>query len=70
MRDEHRGLVDDQDVLNNVEQLNELHGQGYAGPVSMEAFSPQVHALTDPKPALQMSFSHIESNMAAMVGQA
>ena len=70
MRDEHRGLVDAVDVLNNVEQLNELHSKGYSGPVSMEAFSPQVHELADPKPALQKSFRHIESNMASMVGQA
>jgi len=69
MRDEHRGLVDDLDVLNNVEQLNELHLKGYRGPVSIEAFSPRVHELTDPMPALHMSFCHIESNMAAMAGQ-
>ncbi len=70
MRDEHRALVDAQDVINNVEQLNDLHSKGYSGPVSMEAFSPQVHELADPKPALLKSFRHIESSMAAMLGQA
>lgn len=64
--DEHRVLVNDADVLSNLQQLDELHAMGYKGPVSVEAFSPLVHELKDPKAALLECFNYIESNMAAM----
>lgn len=66
MGDVHRVLVNADDVLNNIEQLNELHAKGYSGPVSVEAFSPEIHQLRNPKVALSESFSYIESNLAAL----
>jgi len=63
MRDEHRVLVDSNDVLGNLEQLDELCSKGYRGPISVEAFSTQVHALEDPETALSESFKYIETTM-------
>jgi len=67
LRDEHRVLVDERDVMNNVSQLNELTLNGYCGPVSVEAFSPQIHSLKNPVAALSDSFNYIDSGLAAMV---
>ena len=64
MRDEHRVLVDADDVLGNVAQLRALTAAGYAGPVSYEAFADSVHALDDAKPALAASMEFIRSGMA------
>jgi len=52
IRDHHRGLVDGADRLGNVTQINELLRGGYAGPLSFEAFSPNVHADIDRKASL------------------
>lgn len=64
MRDEHRVLVDKKDRLKNLAQLTALISGGYRGPISIEAFSPQVHGLTDPEAALSECFTYIESNLA------
>jgi 2-keto-myo-inositol isomerase len=66
MTDAHRGLVDADDLLGNIDQILALTGAGYAGPVSMEAFAPEVQALPDPGTALAASFDFIRSRMAAM----
>lgn len=63
LRDDHRVLIDQNDVLNNLAQLNELMTNGYAGPISVEAFSSEVHELKNPKAALSASFDYIESNL-------
>jgi 2-keto-myo-inositol isomerase len=65
MRDAHRGLVDADDVLGNVAQLVTLREAGYAGPVSIEAFSPEVHALGDIATPLAAMIGHIDAQMAA-----
>lgn len=65
MRDPHRVLVDADDVLGNVAQIRALRAAGYAGPVSYEPFAPQVHALTDPAPALRASMEFIRSGVEA-----
>lgn len=59
MADKHRVFVDVNDRLNNIQQVNQLRQDGYTGAISMEAFSPDVHALTDPAAALSQSFSFI-----------
>jgi len=63
--DDQRVLVDEQDKLNNLEQLNELAVGGYSGPVSIEAFAPQIHDIKEPTAALSVCFNYIESNLAA-----
>lgn len=59
MRDPHRVLVTPGDRLGNVEQIAALQAAGWNGPVSFEAFSPDIHALTDPAPALRASMDHM-----------
>ena len=55
MRDPHRVLVTQGDRLGNVEQIAALQAAGWNGPVSFEAFSPEIHALADPTSALRAS---------------
>lgn len=64
MTDAHRLLVDAADRLGTVDQLAALEAAGYRGPVSVEAFAPEVHALADPAPALARSFAFIRSRLA------
>lgn len=65
MKDEHRELVDQDDVLNNTEQISQLRAAGYKGPFSCEAFSPAVHGLDNPRAALSECFQYIESSTTA-----
>jgi 2-keto-myo-inositol isomerase len=65
MRDGHRVLVTPGDRLGNVSQIAALQAAGWNGPISVEAFSPEVHALADPGADLARSFTHIRSSLAA-----
>ena len=65
MLDKHRMLVDKADRLQNIAQLDSLLDEGYSGPVSMEAFAPEVHALSDPCEALRASFGYIANSVRA-----
>ena len=65
MRDPHRVLVTAADRLGNVDQIAALQAAGWDGPVSYEAFSPEVHALTDPAGELAKSFEYIRQGLAA-----
>ncbi len=64
MRDDHRVLVDDDDRLENIPQLKELLAQGYDGAISIEAFSPEIHALDDPEPALRKTIDFMNARLA------
>jgi 2-keto-myo-inositol isomerase len=64
MRDPHRVLVTKGDRLGNLEQIAALQAAGWTGPVSFEAFAPEVHALADPHAALQASMAHMASVQA------
>lgn len=66
MTDAHRILVDGADRLGNVEQLAALAALGFDGPVSFEAFAPEVHASTDPARDLAASMAFIRQGLAAM----
>ncbi len=59
MRDPHRVLVTKGDRLGNVEQIAALQAAGWNGPVSFEAFSPEIHALKDPAAALRASMDYM-----------
>jgi 2-keto-myo-inositol isomerase len=63
MTDAHRILVDGADRLGNVDQIAELQRLGFAGPISFEAFSPDVHAAADPKSALRTSMNFIAQSV-------
>lgn len=65
MRDPHRVLVTKADRLGNVEQIAALQAAGWNGPVSHEAFSPEVHAHADPAGELARSFEFIRQGLAA-----
>ncbi len=64
MTDAHRVLVDSRDRLGNVAQLAALVAAGYAGPISFEAFAPEVHASADPAGDLARSMEFIRSQLA------
>lgn len=66
MRDPHRVLVTPADRLGNIDQIAALQAAGWDGPVSFEAFSPEVHALPDPVAALERSFGTIRKGLAAL----
>ncbi len=66
MGDEHRVFVDGRDRLGNIAQIRALRAAGFAGPVSMESFAPEVHALADPKAALARSFDFIRQELGDM----
>jgi 2-keto-myo-inositol isomerase len=44
-RDEHRGLITEADRFHNVEQISLLLRRGFAGPVSLEPFAPEIQNL-------------------------
>jgi 2-keto-myo-inositol isomerase len=64
MRDDHRGLIDADDRLENIAQLKALLSQGYSGPISIEAFSPELHQLEDPEPVLRETIEFINAQVA------
>ena len=66
MRDPHRVLVTQGDRLGNVDQIAALLAAGWSGPISFEAFSPEVHAFTDPGAELHRSFNFIRNGLAAL----
>lgn len=65
MTDAHRGLVDAGDRLGTVDQLRDMIAEGFAGPVSFEAFSPAIHQHADPAKALAASIAFITQNLEA-----
>lgn len=64
MGDQHRGLVDAQDRLGNIDQIAVLRATGWTGPISFEAFAPQTHASADPARDLQASMAFIRDGLA------
>lgn len=67
MKDSHRVLVNSDDRLQTTAQLAALTKGGYVGPVSMEAFAPEVHNFLNPVEYLRDSFQFISSGLAARV---
>jgi 2-keto-myo-inositol isomerase len=65
MADRHRVLVDGADRLGNVQQVAALRAAGWHGPISVEAFAPETHALADPVAALRASMEFMRSQLAA-----
>ncbi|UAX97705.1 TIM barrel protein [Ensifer adhaerens] len=63
LRDSHRVLVDQDDLLDNVGQIRRLRAEGYAGPLSFEPFAAEVHAVADPAAAIRQSVDHIQTRI-------
>ncbi len=66
MEDEHRVLIDENDRLGNIDQIAALMAAGYDGPVSLECFAPEIHALEDPYSAIRRSFDFIASRLQVL----
>ena len=64
MTDAHRILVDGADRLGNVDQVAQLEALGFVGPVSFEAFAPQVHASATAQADLAASIQFIRDGLA------
>lgn len=67
MTDAHRGTVDAGDRLGNVAQIAALQAGGFDGPLSIEAFAPEVHALNDPAAKLADMFAFINAGATRRV---
>lgn len=64
IRDGHRVLVGEGDILGNAVQIDTLLSTGYKGYVSFEPFADSVHNLTDIQQALGASISHLQKTLA------
>jgi len=62
LRDAHRVLVGEEDIIGNIGQLRTLRAGGYDGPFSFEPFSPTVHELKDPAAALSRSIAYLAAH--------
>ncbi len=65
LRDGHRILVDERDLMDNVGQIKRLRAGGYSGPISYESFATEVHEMPDVAPALRRSIAFIQSREEA-----
>ena len=67
LRDEDRGLVDKDDAIGNCEQIARLRRLGYAGPVSLEPFAPDLAALSrdELERTLERSLRLLQANEGA-----
>lgn len=70
IRDGHRVLIGEADILRNAEQVRELIKQGYNGHFSFEPFAQSVHALSDIESSLLTSMQHLVQRVKAEQGQA
>ncbi|WP_349617053.1 TIM barrel protein [Azotobacter salinestris] len=68
IRNGHRVLVGEADLLGNAEQIRRLLELGYRGPFSFEPFAESVHALPEIRPALQESMRHLQASVAIPEG--
>jgi len=59
IRDAHRVLVGERDILDTIKQIRDLTASGYHGPFSFEPFAESVHALPDVAGALRDSMAFI-----------
>lgn len=65
MLDDHRLLVGESDRLGNAAQIKTMLANGYTGHVSLEPFSPVVHALENVVDATQASFDFLKKELQA-----
>ncbi len=64
IRDGHRVLVGEADILGNAAQIETLIGSGYSGYLSFEPFAESVHGRADIQQALGASMAHLEQAVA------
>lgn len=64
IRDGHRVLVGEADILGNAVQIDALRSGGYRGYLSFEPFAESVHGLADIRQALGASMTHLQQSLA------
>jgi 2-keto-myo-inositol isomerase len=62
IRDGHRVLVGEADILGNAAQIDRLLSNGYDGHLSFEPFADSVHELTDIKHAVAESMAYLKTS--------
>jgi len=62
IRDGHRVLVGEGDILGNAAQIDTLLSTGYSGYLSFEPFASSVHELADIQQALGASIAHLKKS--------
>jgi 2-keto-myo-inositol isomerase len=65
IRDQHRILVGEGDLLGNVAQIKALRQGGYRDPFSFEPFADSVHVMTDVASALRESIALISGQVSS-----
>ncbi|KPG97943.1 TIM barrel protein [Pseudomonas sp. RIT-PI-r] len=63
IRDGHRVLVGEGDILGNAAQIEQLLASGYDGYLSFEPFADSVHGLTDIRQAIGASMAHLQNSL-------
>lgn len=64
IRDGHRVLVGEGDILGNSGQIDTLLSSGYSGYLSFEPFADSVHGLADIQQAIGASMDHLQKSLA------
>ncbi len=64
IRDGHRVLVGEGDILGNAAQIETLLSSGYSGYLSFEPFADSVHSLADVREALGASMAHLQASLS------
>ncbi|MEX5542584.1 TIM barrel protein [Pseudomonas poae] len=64
IRDGHRVLVGEGDMLGNAAQIDRLLGSGYRGYLSFEPFAESVHSMADIQQALGASMTLLQKSRA------
>jgi 2-keto-myo-inositol isomerase len=62
IRDGHRVLVGEGDILGNAAQIDSLLSSGYSGYLSFEPFADSVHGLADIRQAIGASMDHLQKS--------
>tara|TARA_Y100000590_G_C15491274_1_gene927839 strand:- start:58 stop:879 length:822 start_codon:yes stop_codon:yes gene_type:complete len=60
--DEHRVLIDKNDILKNVDQITELIHKGYSGNFSFEPFSKKIQNIKNPSNDIIDSINYLVKN--------
>jgi 2-keto-myo-inositol isomerase len=63
IRDGHRVLVGEGDILGNAAQIDTLLSTGYCGYLSFEPFADSVHGLPDIEQAIGASMAHLQKSL-------
>ena len=61
MKDDHRELINNNDVLQNVEQIMNLKESGYNGVFSFEPFSKKIQNIDNPHNEVLKSINYLNN---------